>query len=53
LYEKYQKLQKKVCPKHIDINSQNEALNMLVKNLGHLAIYLSLKIDPFISFLIY
>ena len=29
---------KKNCPKNIDINSQNEALNMLVQNKGHLAI---------------
>jgi hypothetical protein len=25
------------------MNSQNEALNMLVQNIGHLAIYLSFK----------
>jgi hypothetical protein len=28
------------------MNSQNEALNMLVQNMGHLGIYLSLKKGP-------
>ena len=33
------------------MNSQNEALNMLVQNMGHLAIYLSLKTCPIYSLL--
>ena len=33
------------------MNSQNEALNMLVQNMGHLAMYLSLKNCPIYSLL--
>jgi hypothetical protein len=33
------------------MNSQNEALNMLVQNMGHLAIYPSLKMCPIYSLL--
>jgi hypothetical protein len=33
------------------MNSQNEALNMLVQNMGHLAIYPSLEMCPIYSLL--
>jgi len=43
------KFAKKGCPRHIDMNGRNGALNLLVRSMGHLAVYLSLKDWPFYS----